>query len=167
MSKMAPRICRLMVFDLDMTLWPFHVDSFTYSPPYKRKNGQVVDAHDSRMQPYPDTLKILEHWSKKCEIAVASRTSYPQGAESLLTLFGMDKYIKYKEIYPGCKLTHFARLKEKSGADYKEMVFFDDEPRNIRDLRGAGVESVHIDEDVGVTMKLVQDTVSKNFSNAK
>lgn len=119
------------------------------------------------MVPYPDTLKVLEHWSKKCEIAVASRTSYPQGAESLLTLFGMDKYIKYKEIYPGCKLTHFKRLKDRSGFEYSEMLFFDDEHRNIRDLRGAGVESVHIDPDVGVTSKLVEEIVNKKFHGAK
>lgn len=39
------RWLRLMVFDLDCTLWPFHVDMFQYSPPFKRKNGQVVDKH--------------------------------------------------------------------------------------------------------------------------
>ena len=60
------------------------------------------------MEPYPETLEVLEHWSKQCDIAVASRTSYPQGAESLLNLFGFDKFIKYREIYPGCKLTHFS-----------------------------------------------------------
>lgn len=115
------------------------------------------------MKPYPETLAVLEHWSKECEIAVASRTSYPQGAESLLTLFGMDKYIKYKEIYPGCKLTHFARLAERTGFQYSEMLFFDDESRNIRDLKTVGVESVLIDPDVGVTKKLVEDVVTKTF----
>lgn len=115
------------------------------------------------MKPYPDSLEVLEYWSKRCEIAVASRTSYPQGAESLLQLFGFDKYIKYKEIYPGCKLTHFSRLKQKSGFDYGDMLFFDDESRNIRDLKTVGVESVLIDSDVGVTKKLVQDIVDKKF----
>uniref|UniRef100_A0A6G1S3K7 Magnesium-dependent phosphatase 1 n=1 Tax=Aceria tosichella TaxID=561515 RepID=A0A6G1S3K7_9ACAR len=161
------RWLRLMVFDLDCTLWPFHVDMFMYSPPFKRKNGQVVDSHGSTMQPYPETLKVLEHWSKKCDIAVASRTTYPQGAESLLKLFGMDKFIKYKQIYPGCKLTHFKKLKEQSGFEYSEMLFFDDEYRNIKDLRGAGVESVHIDPDVGVTMQLIDDIVSKKFHGVK
>ena len=121
----------------------------------------------SKMEPYPETLAALDYWSKKCEIAVASRTSYPQGAESLLKLFGMDKYIKYKEIYPGCKLTHFARLKERSGFQYSEMLFFDDEPRNIRDLKSVGVESVLIDSDIGVTRKLIEDVVSKKFHDAK
>lgn len=119
------------------------------------------------MQPYPETLEVLEHWSKKCEIAVASRTSYPQGAESLLNLFGFDKFIKYKEIYPGCKVTHFSRLKQQSNFEYSEMLFFDDESRNIRDLRRIGVESVLIDPDVGVTKKLVEEAVAKKFIGAK
>lgn len=119
------------------------------------------------MEPYKETLEILEHWSKKCEIAVASRTSYPQGAESLLNLFGLDKYIKYREIYPGCKHTHFNRLHKASGADFSEMLFFDDESRNIRDLRKLGVESILVDSDVGVTMKLIQDSVNKTFTGTK
>lgn len=115
------------------------------------------------MSLYPETLQVLEHWSKKCDIAVASRTSYPPGAESLLKLFGMDKYIKFREIYPGCKRTHFARLKKQSLVDYSEMIFFDDENRNIRDMKQVGVESILIDPDVGVDLKMVEKAVREKF----
>lgn len=162
----ATRWLRLIVFDLDCTLWPFHVDMFTYSPPYKRKNGDIVDAHGSKMEPYPESLELLKHWSTKCDIAVASRTSYPPGAESLLNLFGFEKYIKYREIYPGCKNTHFIRLKKSSNYEFSEMLFFDDEPRNIRDIRKLGVESVLVDSDVGVTNKIIEDVVKKKFTGA-
>lgn len=120
-----------------------------------------------KMEPYPEALEVLEHWSKKCEIAVASRTSYPEGAESLLQLFGFDKYIKYKEIYPGNKQTHFSRLKARSNFAASEMLFFDDESRNIRDIRNFGVESVLVDPDVGVTKKLIADIVAKKFTDVK
>lgn len=119
------------------------------------------------MEPYPEVLEVLEHYSKRCEIAVASRTSYPPGAESLLNLFGFDKFIKYREIYPGCKHTHFNKLKKQSSFDYSEMLFFDDEPRNIRDLRQIGVESVLVDSDVGVTKKLVEDIIANKFTNTR
>lgn len=122
---------------------------------------------DQKMEPYPEVLEILEIWSKKCEIAVASRTSYPPGAESLLSLFGFEKYIKYKEIYPGCKHAHFKSLKNRSNFEYSEMLFFDDEPRNIRDLRKFGVECVLVDSDIGVTKKLIQQTVDEKFLGAK
>ena len=42
-------------------------------------------------------------------LAVASRTSEVAGANQLLRHFGWDKYFTYKEIYPGCKITHFNR----------------------------------------------------------
>lgn len=119
------------------------------------------------MEPYPESLAILEHWSKKCDIAVASRTSYPQGAESLLNLFGFDKYIKYREIYPGCKNTHFARLHKDSAIDFSEMLFFDDESRNIRDIRKLGVESYLVDSDIGVTKKIIEDLVAEKFDGVK
>lgn len=119
------------------------------------------------MEPYPESLEVLAHWSKKCEIAVASRTSYPEGAESLLKLFGFDKYIKYREIYPGNKQTHFSRLREQSTYSASEMLFFDDESRNIRDIRNFGVESVLVDSDVGVTKKLIEDIVAKKFTGVK
>lgn len=119
------------------------------------------------MQPYPEVLEVLEHWSKKCDIAVASRTTYPQGAESLLNLFGFNKFINYKEIYPGCKLTHFKSLHDKSTYEFHEMLFFDDESRNIRDLKQYGVESVLIDPDKGVTKKIVEDAVNMKFHGPK
>lgn len=118
------------------------------------------------MEPYPEVLEVLEDWSKKCDIAVASRTSYPKGAESLLNLFGFDKYIKYREIYPGGKHKHFTSLKKLSTFQYSEMLFFDDEPRNIRDIKQLGVESVLIDSEVGVTKKLIEDIVAKKFNGA-
>ena len=37
-----------------------------------------------------------------------------------------------------------------SGVKYEDMLFFDDEMRNIRDISRLGVTCVHIDEDVGL-----------------
>lgn len=199
------KIVKLMVFDLDCTLWPFHVEC-SYSPPFKMNGDQVVDARGefitkqimiesisqnvsynvvwclslffvililyqpsnhsltgSKMSPYSEVLEVLEKWSKKCPIAAASRTHYAEGAEVLLNYFGFNKYITYKEIYPGCKLTHFNSLKKKSNVEFKDMLFFDDENRNIIDVKTLGVECKLIDEDIGVTKKIVDDTVAKRF----
>lgn len=116
-----------------------------------------------KIEHYPDSLEVLKLWSERCEIAIASRTNYPQGAESLIKLFGFDKYVNYKQIYPGCKHTHFKALHEESKVDFGDMLFFDDEFRNIRDLRQYGVESILIDPDIGVTKKIVDDAVKKTF----
>lgn len=55
----------------------------------------------------PDILKQLSN--EGYELGVASRTSEIQGAKQLLNLFNWDKYFKYKEIYPGSKVTHFSK----------------------------------------------------------
>ena len=115
------------------------------------------------MHAYPETLAVLQKYSKQCHIAVASRTTFPKGADLALKLFGFDEYIDYREIYPGCKVAHFTSLCEKTGVNFEEMLFFDDEPRNIRDMTRAGVECVLVDEDIGVTLDLV-DKATKRFS---
>lgn len=124
----------------------------------------TVHSLDYEMHAYPESLAVLKYWHERCNIAVASRTTYPEGGEMCLKLFGFDKYIDHKEIYPGCKLQHFESLQRKTGFTYKEMLFFDDEPRNIRDLKRQGVECVLVDENIGVTMKMVENAVKK-FTN--
>lgn len=37
------------------------------------------------------------------------RTTCTKDAADLVHLFGWEKYVSYKEIYPGCKLKHFER----------------------------------------------------------
>jgi magnesium-dependent phosphatase 1 len=56
----------------------------------------------------------------------------------------------YLQIYPGSKIRHFEKLRQQTGLDYEEMLFFDDESRN-RDV-----------ENLGVVMYLVRDGVTKS-----
>nr|XP_012140052.1 PREDICTED: magnesium-dependent phosphatase 1-like isoform X2 [Megachile rotundata] len=123
---------KLLVFDLDYTLWPFWVDTHV-TPPFKKKGNDVVDAHGQIIRYYKEVPDILKRLSEEYELGVASRTSEIQGANQLLKLFNWDKYFKYKEIYPGCKVSHFSKIQKASGIDYKDMIFFDDEHRNIVD----------------------------------
>ena len=69
-----------------------------------------MDAHGHQIKYYPDSPDILKNLNEEgYEIGVASRTGEIQGANQLLDLFKWNKYIKYKEIYPGAKTTHFSR----------------------------------------------------------
>lgn len=58
----------------------------------------------------------------------------------------------------------FSRLKSKSGVDYEDMIFFDDEERNIRDVGGLGVLAVYAPH--GVSHALVRDAFAK-FKRSK
>ncbi|VEN41594.1 unnamed protein product [Callosobruchus maculatus] len=123
-----------------------------------------VDSLGSKVQCYPEVPETLKYLHEKgYPFAVASRCTDNKGCRTLLNLFGWDQYFKYLEIYPGRKFKHFNRIKEASGVDYSEMIFFDDEHRNIDDMTSIGVHSVFVPE--GLTKKLVQDSIDKFYQN--
>ncbi|XP_033221553.1 magnesium-dependent phosphatase 1-like isoform X2 [Belonocnema kinseyi] len=151
---------KIIVFDLDYTLWPFWVDTHVTPPFRKGKGNEVVDAHAHPIRYYKDSPEILKNLvDEGYEIGVASRTSEIKGANQLLNLFGWEKYIKYKEIYPGSKTTHFAKIKRDSGVDYKDMLFFDDESRNIADLTKLGVLSILVKN--GVSHAVIKEGLAQ------
>ena len=135
----AHELPKLFVFDLDFTLWPFWVDTHV-DPPFTRYQDEVMDGHGTTIRLYRDVNDILRGLKHaKCLIAAASRTDAPKAAHDLLTALGIDHYFDYKEIYPGKKTAHFSKFKQSSGIDFHEMIFFDDEQRNIRDIGQLGV----------------------------
>ncbi|RUP50283.1 acid phosphatase-domain-containing protein [Jimgerdemannia flammicorona] len=67
--------------------------------------------------------------------------------------------IAHAEIYPSSKRAHFRTLAEKTGIDYADMIFFDDELRNSEVTR-MGVTFVLVNEDVGVTMDVFLDALT-------
>lgn len=93
-------------------------------------------------------------------LAVASRTSEIKGANQLLQLFDWDKYFSYKEIYPGCKVRHFNNFRKDSKLEYKDMIFFDDETRNIVDISKLGVTSVLVKN--GMTMTVLREGLEQH-----
>jgi magnesium-dependent phosphatase 1 len=132
----------LVVFDLDFTLWdcggtwcdclrpPFHAGG----------RGEVKDGWGSEVTLYPDILEILDALDRAgVPAAVASRTQEPTWADELLRLLGVHHRFAHHEIYPTRKTRHFASLRSRSGVPFEEMVFFDDEHRNIVDVSALGV----------------------------
>ncbi|KAG5883830.1 hypothetical protein JTB14_033751 [Gonioctena quinquepunctata] len=142
---------KLIVFDLDYTLWPFWVDTHV-SPPFKKgSNGTITDSAGTRITCYPHVPEVLKNlYEEGYTMAIASRTTELKGACQLIQLFGWEKYFRHKEIFPGGKVTHFNNIKSQSGVEFDDMIFFDDEQRNIRDISELGVVSI-----------LVKDGVSK------
>lgn len=156
-----------------------------WTSPLNRKGNQVVDAQGHVIKHYPEVPDVLkELHNEGYELGVASRTSETQGANQLLKLLGWDKYFKYKEIYPGCKVTHFTRyhevfwlrdlwcvmfiipvlvdfyrIQKNSSVNLTEMLFFDDEDRNIHDLTKIGVTSILVRN--GVSREVVKNGLSR------
>ena len=168
---------RLVVFDLDYTLWPFWVDTHV-TPPIKALEGglKVKDRYGEGFGFYADIAGVLDAvWlslldthqhtdmaqmkQKGIQIGAASRTHAPDLGREMLKLLKIPSstsssqraidYFDYLQIYPGSKTTHFERIHRESGLEYEEMLFFDDESRN---------KNVEV---LGVVMHLVRDGVSR------
>ncbi|KAF9267016.1 magnesium-dependent phosphatase-1 [Marasmius fiardii PR-910] len=143
---MSNRMPKLVVFDLDYTLWDLWIDTHVTGPLRREKNthNEVLDKYGETVSFYKHVPGILHRLRKEgVKIAVASRTSASALARQALQLLLVpppsksderaEKAIDFfdqSEIYPGSKLTHMKRLHEKTGIPYSEMVFYDDEHRN-------------------------------------
>jgi magnesium-dependent phosphatase 1 len=151
----------LVVFDLDFTLWDCGGTWCDHTnPPYCKKNGFVLDDNGLVIRLYNDVIDILETLrTQSIPIAIASRTSQPLWANDLLNLFDLDKYFDYKEIYPSSKVKHFNRLNAETKIPYNQMLFFDDEFRNIEEVRNLGVESVFVRN--GIDFPLFYNSVER------
>jgi magnesium-dependent phosphatase 1 len=49
----------------------------------------------------------------------------------------------------------FSRFKDQTNLQYSSMLFFDDEPRNLRDISQLGVKCVYVED--GMNMNLLHD----------
>jgi magnesium-dependent phosphatase 1 len=143
---------KLIVFDLDYTLWPFWVDTHV-TPPLKASaaHDSVKDKFGENFAFYNEVPSILYSLRERSiQVGAASRTSAPDlGREMLKLLHVPDpegkkkksiEFFDYLEIYPGSKITHFNKLQKATGLKFEEMLFFDDESRN-RNVETLGVTS--------------------------
>ncbi|MDF1738125.1 MAG: magnesium-dependent phosphatase-1 [Verrucomicrobiales bacterium] len=154
----------LVVFDLDFTLWDcggLWIDC-TSHPFIQTADGGVSDSSGRRFRLYEEAEEILDQLeSAEVSLALASRTERPDWAVELLNLWGLEERFLYHEIYPGSKVTHFESLRDRTGIHFREMLFFDDEERNITEVGRLGVHCHHVKN--GVSLSLLEAAL-KSFS---
>ena len=148
---------KIFVFDLDFTLWDAGGTwCDTTIPPYYWNNGKLLDQSDNWIRLYPDVPEILHTLKEKGKhIVAASRTFEPDWAKDLLYLLGVDHFFDLKEIYPSSKIQHFKKIKNHFNVSYSEMVFFDDEYRNIEEVGNMGVTAVLVRN--GISYKMIKE----------
>lgn len=141
---------KVFVFDLDFTLWDAGGTwCDATNPPYSWEDGRVMDTAGHWIRLYPDVTAILELLrTENRKIVAASRTYEPNWAKDLLRLFAIDHFFDLKEIYPADKTRHFQHIKNHFHIPFSEMVFYDDEYRNIEAVKQLGVQCIYVDNGI-------------------
>lgn len=151
---------KLIVFDLNYTLWKGHVMCTKAHTFTRDRKGQVFDSDGRRIECFPDVVDILELLQMEDYVmAVASRYGWPEEELALLELFQLEDYFSYIEVYVGDKAEHFKNLRRKSGVKYEDMLFFDDSYVNIRTVSELGVVCVYVRQ--GMTLDLLREGLEK------
>lgn len=162
---------RLAVFDLDYTIWQpemYQIDG----PPKRRKAKDdkikliVTDQDNKEITVFDGAAYALSKInelrdssslsSSNCcydiQVAIASKTDEPKWAQQCmdwLTIHDgktLTACIDHIEIGFHDKKWHFQRLKQKTGIEYEEMVFFDNEWGNIVSVKQLGVKCIYTPE---------------------
>ncbi|KAA8545661.1 hypothetical protein F0562_020888 [Nyssa sinensis] len=129
---------RLVVFDLDYTLWPFYCECRS-----KREMPSL----------YPHAKGILFALKDKgIDIAIASRSPTVDIAKTFLDKLGIKPMFVSQEIFSSWthKTEHFQRINQRTGVPYNSMLFFDDEDRNIESVSKMGVTSILVGNGVNL-----------------
>ena len=154
---MAVRVPRLVAFDLDGTVWspdmyqlwgggsPF---TFVNDAELRDRAGQKVWLLGS-IQNILHELQTGDKW-RDTKVAWVSCTDEPTWAAECLQLFkttggeNIGSVVHSEQIFKSNKKTHFSRLKKEfPDIEFSDMLFFDNESGNIRDVASLGVKSVY------------------------
>jgi magnesium-dependent phosphatase 1 len=152
----------IFIFDLDFTIWNCGGTWCDHTlPPYKKIDNYLIeDSEGLQIKLYPESLSILQELTRqKIKIAAASRTGAPEWALQLLKLFNIDKYFTYKVIYPGSKIIHINSIQKETGIKFKDMFFFDDEYRNIDEVKTLGVNCYYVEN--GINSSHIKDAIEE------
>ncbi|XP_051139417.1 uncharacterized protein LOC127257131 [Andrographis paniculata] len=150
---MAQLLPRLVVFDLDYTLWPFYCECRS-----KREMPKL----------YPHAKGILSALKAKgVDVAIASRSPTPDIANTFLVKLGIKSMFVAREIFSSWthKTDHFQKISQRTRIPYNQMLFFDDENRNIEAVSKMGVTSILVRN--GVNLGALRQGLAKCAQNGR
>lgn len=142
---------RLVVFDLDYTLWPFYCECRS-----KREMPSL----------YPHARGILYALKEKgIDLAIASRSPTADIAKTFVDKLSIKSMFVAQEIFSSWthKTDHFQRIHTRTGVPFNSMLFFDDENRNIQAVSNMGVTSILVGN--GVTVGALRQGLTKYSEN--
>ncbi|CAN0921147.1 Magnesium-dependent phosphatase 1 [Linum grandiflorum] len=142
---------KLVVFDLDYTLWPFYCECRS-----KREMPSL----------YPHAKGILYALKDKgIDLAIASRSPTPDIASTFLDKLSISSMFPTQEIFSSWthKTEHFQKIHSRTGVSFNSMLFFDDEDRNINTVSKMGVTSILVGN--GVNLGALREGLTRFSQN--
>jgi magnesium-dependent phosphatase-1 len=142
---------KAVVFDLDETLWDREVDC-SGGPPFSLARDSRKTIICSRKTPihlYDDVPTIFDSLADdgRIKVGYASRTWEPEWAKAALRQVpcGSDGVVNMWSLSSASgwgdhsKVSHLKTVSSQMGIPLKSIVFYDNEMRNIRDVKPMGV----------------------------
>ena len=147
---------KVIVFDLDYTLWPYFIDQHVQPPIDRRIKDSVVeitDKYGNGFKSYKDVNLILRTLKEKClgndgHLAIASKSTTGKLAMQAIEFYGWKEYLSSFQIYYITKSKHMNEIKKELGFEsFEEVLFFDDDRSNVPPTRQLGVLPFLVDSD--------------------
>lgn len=165
---------KCIVFDLDMTLWPFLIDHKVLFPLRKTDfhgTKKIFDHNNLEIKPYEDVPLILDTLRNNCIqcnngfIGIASRATSGPNAIQLIDLFEWTNYFDSVQIYSGSKQKHMKNIcRELKLGSFDEILFFDDSKLNLETTKNLGVIGHKVSRHYGLNLEeLLNGLKNYNF----
>lgn len=155
---------KVIVFDLDHTLWNFYIDYDRKPPLRKLADKRVVDSNGKCLDFFPQVIQILNTLKTECfnngnvKLAIASRAQQFQVAFDALNLLECHSYFDSVQIYSCPKNVHLYAIRDDlklKTDDFSDFLFFDDNKYNINVAREFGICSILVDKKRGLDIDYI------------
>jgi len=168
---------KMAAFDLDYTLWPRDCDKDVLCPFTRIPHTDAIyDRYGRDASPYRHVGSIIGGLlDAGVQIAYLSRNpsadcieellrlcplksqKYPEKTSLWDALISRDYFHAYSSGNGQGKSRHFGSLKEKTGINFSEIVFFDDLYENIHAATAQGTTAVLVNRISGLTWSVVEE----------
>jgi magnesium-dependent phosphatase 1 len=151
---------KVIVLDLDWTLWPFYTD---YTKILEDDGTRATLNPDmTKVSCFKDVQVILNTLVECCfkdgeQLAVASKALNRDRALQLLDLFELKQYFSSLQIYSVSKSFHMSAIKDELSVEFEHMLFFDDNKFNVRETAKMGVCSFQVRKTTGFDFKSIKN----------
>ncbi len=154
---------KLVVFDLDETLWMVHQSVMgPVTGPFQLKNSHEIIGPTAKILLRQGVRRVLSHLDERdCYCSLASRND-PAVSEELLELFGIADYFVHEQYgwqSKGAAVINIIKaIKAEDGVEIepRDVIFIDDYPVNCDSVREVGAAALLFGRDVNSIEELLE-----------